>query len=146
MPLGDQTNDGPRQPSDVVALRTDQCAQRIAERTLQPATIHAVVCLGVPDGRLDGLATLEPASLPGDVCRRLARAQDACQHQDTTIAVSGLRKRRRHLGAGDVHAPATGKTCAKLVATTFWNEVDLNFRADRRGIPNPLGVSKQQAG
>ena len=37
--------------------------QRIAHRTLQPASIHPVVGLGVADQRLDGLAALEQALL-----------------------------------------------------------------------------------
>jgi hypothetical protein len=35
--------------------------QRITQRAFHPAAVHAVVGLGVPDGRLDGLATLEQA-------------------------------------------------------------------------------------
>lgn len=37
--------------------------QRIALAALRPAAIHAVVVLGVSDGQLDRLATLEPSAL-----------------------------------------------------------------------------------
>ena len=61
--LRSETGDCPQQPADVVARSTAQSVQRIAERTLQPAPIHAVVGLGVSDQRLDGLTALEQSFL-----------------------------------------------------------------------------------
>ena len=38
--------------------------QRVALAALEPAPIHAVIGLQVFDGRLDSLATAQPAALP----------------------------------------------------------------------------------
>src|SRR3954447_21505820 len=56
-------NDGPQQPANVEAGRAQHRVNRIAIGTLQPTAIHAVVELGVADGRLDRLATLQPTPL-----------------------------------------------------------------------------------
>ena len=37
--------------------------QRVTAAAAQPAAVHPVVALGMTDGRRDGLAPLEPASL-----------------------------------------------------------------------------------
>jgi len=47
-----QTGDRAQQPAQVVARRA---TDGIAERTLEPAAIHAVISLQVSNGRLDGL-------------------------------------------------------------------------------------------
>ena len=53
-----QTDNRAQQPSDVVARRTGQRVQRVAQRQLKPAAVHAVVGLRMPDHRLDGLSAL----------------------------------------------------------------------------------------
>lgn len=53
----------PHQPADVEPDRAQHRVQRVALAALEPAALHAVVLLGVPDQRLDGLAPLEPALL-----------------------------------------------------------------------------------
>ena len=48
----------PHEPADVVAGRAADGVQRVADSTLQPAAIHAVVALGVADGQ-GGLRALD---------------------------------------------------------------------------------------
>ena len=59
-PLG---GDRSQQPTNVEPGCAQHRVQRVATAAAEPAAIHPVVALGVTDGRLDGLAPLEPASL-----------------------------------------------------------------------------------
>ena len=61
--FGGLRRDGTHQPADVVARRAAQRVQRVAQRTLEPTTLHPVIGFGVTDQRLDGLAALEPFAL-----------------------------------------------------------------------------------
>ena len=58
-----QTGDCPEQPTDVVPRSAQHRMQRIAGLPLQPAPVHPVVMLQMPDGRLHRLPSLEPAPL-----------------------------------------------------------------------------------
>lgn len=59
-PLG---GNRPLQPADVEACRTQHRMQRVTTAAAQPAATHAVVALGVTNGRLDRLAPPEPFAL-----------------------------------------------------------------------------------
>lgn len=50
--------------------------QRIAQLALQPAAIHSAIRFQMPDGRLDGLAALEPAALLAGQRLALAAVDD----------------------------------------------------------------------
>ena len=58
-----QPCDRAQQPAQVVARRTANRVQRIAQHALEPATIQPVIRLQMPDRRLHRLAPLQPASL-----------------------------------------------------------------------------------
>jgi hypothetical protein len=53
----------PEQPAQVVAGRAEHGMQSITQLPTQPAAIHAVIRLQVPDGWLDRLAAPEPTPL-----------------------------------------------------------------------------------
>ena len=46
-----QAGDGPHQPADVETRRAQHRVQCVALAALEPAAVHAVVLLQVPDGR-----------------------------------------------------------------------------------------------
>jgi hypothetical protein len=50
--------------------------QRIAQRTLQPASVHTVIRLQMPDGRLDGMAPSQPRLLLRVQALELAAVDD----------------------------------------------------------------------
>ena len=56
-----EVDDGPQQPTDVVARRAAQRMQRITHRTLEPTPVHPIIGLRVTGQRLDGPAPLEQA-------------------------------------------------------------------------------------
>ena len=58
-----QAHYGPHQPAQVVAHRAAERVQRVAHAAFEPTAAHSVVGLEVPDGRLNGLAALEPFAL-----------------------------------------------------------------------------------
>ena len=51
--------------------------QRVTLSALEPAALHAVIVLGMPDGRLDRLTPLQPAPLAARERAALA-AMDQC--------------------------------------------------------------------
>jgi hypothetical protein len=59
------TRKRPKQPADVEPRSAQHGMQRIALAALEPASAHAVIGLGVPDGGLDHLAALQPSALRG---------------------------------------------------------------------------------
>ena len=58
--------------------------QRVAVGTLEPAALHAVIVLGMPDGRLDRLTPLQPAPLAARERAALA-AMDQCHPANVGI-------------------------------------------------------------
>ena len=59
------TGDSPYQPSDALDRGTAEGIQRIAQRVLYSAAAHALVGLGVANGRFNGLASFAPALFMG---------------------------------------------------------------------------------
>ncbi len=71
-----QAHDRAQQPADVVARRTQHRVQRVPRGTLEPAAIHAVIVLQVPDRWLHRLAPLEPSALRIGQAFELAAVDD----------------------------------------------------------------------
>jgi hypothetical protein len=92
--------DGPPQPTDVEAGRTQHRVQRIPLGTLQPASIHVVVQLGMPDGQLYDLTPLEPAALLRIQGLELATVNQlhGCNVM-VDAAIAQVHHRRHRLGA-----------------------------------------------
>lgn len=103
-PAQAEPGDGPQQPADVVARRAAQRMQRIAHGALQPASVHAVVGLGVPDQRLDRLAPLEKLLF-------LVAQSIGC---DSSPVVDTLCRRNRYSNALDSGVSRSSKATAVL--------------------------------
>ena len=58
--------------------------QRVTLSALEPAALHAVIVLGMPDGRLDRLTPLQPAPLAARERAALA-AMDQCHPANVGI-------------------------------------------------------------
>src|SRR5450830_1052917 len=113
--LNAQTGNGAQQPAQVVARSTTDGVQRIAQSTLQPTAIHAVIGLQVPNGGfyrcspyqpllLFDTQALEFASvndlLVGVIAVHAAKAQ--INHDVFEFDVTGLLERRQGIDVDDV--------------------------------------------
>ena len=93
-----KTADGTQEPAEIEPGGTQYRVQCIAFAALEPAARHAVVVLGMPDERLDGLAALEPFALHAGE-RLVAAAMNQLYRRDVRARRPVSPNRRQPLAA-----------------------------------------------